>query len=38
MAVLTKTEQPAPETRIEKLVKTARRAKDTAAKGVEKVR
>lgn len=38
LAVLTKTERPTPETRVEKLVKTAKRAKDTAAKGVAKVR
>jgi hypothetical protein len=39
MAVLTKTEHPATrQTRIAKLVKTAKRAKDTAAKGVAKVR
>jgi len=38
MAVLTKTERPTPETRIERLVKTAKRAKDTAARRVAKVR
>ncbi len=39
LAVLTKTEQPTTrQTRIAKLVKTAKRAKDTAAKGVAKVR
>jgi hypothetical protein len=39
LAVLTKTEQPTtPETRVAKLVKTAQRAKDTAAKGVARVR
>ena len=36
LAALTKTEQPP--TRVEKLVQTAKRAKDTAAKGVAKVR
>jgi len=39
LAVLTKTEPPSTlETRVAKLVETAKRAKDTAAKGVAKVR
>jgi len=39
LAVLTKSEpQSASTTRVAKLVKTAQRAKDTAAKGVAKVR
>ena len=39
LAALTKTEpQKTRETRVEKLVETAKRAKDTAAKGVAKVR
>jgi hypothetical protein len=39
LALLTTTEQPqTPETRTEKLVKTAKRAKDTAVRGVAKVR
>jgi hypothetical protein len=39
LAAMTKTEQPpTPQTRVAKLVKTAKRAKETAAKGVAKVR
>ena len=39
MAVLTKTDHPTTrQTRVARLVKTAKRAKDTAAKGVAKVR
>jgi len=37
-ALLTKPETTTPKTRVEKLVETAQRAKDTAAKGVAKVR
>jgi hypothetical protein len=38
LALLTKPETTTPETRVTKLIKTAQRAKDTAAKGVAKVR
>ena len=38
LAILTKPEPTTPETRAAKLIKTAQRAKDTAAKGVAKVR
>ena len=39
LAALTKTEEPKTrETRVAKLVQTAKRAKDTAARGVAKVR
>jgi hypothetical protein len=38
LAVLTKTETTSQQTRMEKLIKTAQRAKDTAARGVAKVR
>jgi hypothetical protein len=39
LALLTKTETPkTQETRVTKIVETAKRAKDTAAKGVAKVR
>jgi hypothetical protein len=38
LALLTKPEPTTPDTRVTKLVKTAQRAKDTAAKGVAKVR
>jgi hypothetical protein len=38
LAVLSKHDESTPETRVTKLIKTAQRAKDTAAKGVAKVR